>query len=81
MPDRPSLYDPLVSPAALLIWLCFGSAFAAVWFALTEGWPPIWARLVGGMVLFAVVIPLEAALARRHHRRRRGGVTHRKEIV
>lgn len=81
MPDHPSpLYDPFLSPAALLIWLFFGAAFAVVWFALTEGWPPIWARLVGGMVLFSVVLPLEAALARRYRRRRRGGVSHRRAV-
>lgn len=82
MPDHPSpLYEPFISAAALLMWFAAGIAFAAVWYAATASWPPIWARLVGGMALFGIVMPLEAALARRHHRRTRVSASHRKSVV
>lgn len=72
------MFERTVSPAALLLWLCAGAAFAAIWYAITTTWPPIWARVLGGMVLFALVFPLEAALARRHRRRITPVTRHRK---
>lgn len=82
MPDRPSpLYEPFLSPAFLLLWFAGGVVFAAIWQAATASWPPAWARLVGALVLFAIVVPLDAALARRHHRRRYPTTRHRKTPV
>lgn len=72
------MFERIVSPAALLLWLLVGAAFASIWYALTAAWPPIWARVLGGMVLFALVFPLEAALARRHQRRTRPVTRHRR---
>lgn len=71
------MFEKFVSPAALLLWLLAGAAFAAIWYAVTATWPPIWARLIGGMVAFALVVPLEAALARRQQRRTRPATRHR----
>ncbi|NUS82716.1 MAG: hypothetical protein HOY75_08180 [Streptomyces sp.] len=71
------MFEKFVSPAALLLWLLAGAGFAALWYGLTATWPPIWARLAGGMVLFALVVPLEAALARRQHRRTHPATRHR----
>lgn len=75
------MFERIVSPAALVIWLVTGAAFAAIWFAVTASWPPIWARMVGGMVLFTAVAPLEAALARRHRRRTHPATRHRKNTA
>ncbi|MGW2725647.1 hypothetical protein [Streptomyces sp. NPDC001492] len=72
------MFERIVSPAALLLWLAVGAAFASIWFAITTTWPPIWARMLGGLLLFALVFPLEAALARRHRRRTNSATRHRK---
>ena len=64
------------SLAMLFIWLLAGALFGGIWFVASGQWPPMWARLAGGAVLFPVLVPFEAALARRSVRRtRRGAVS------
>ncbi|MEU5322947.1 hypothetical protein AB0G67_40285 [Streptomyces sp. NPDC021056] len=78
MPDPISpWFERFISAAMLVFWLLAGIAFASAWYAITDAWPPIWARLAGGLALFALVMPLEAALARRHQRRTRPATRHR----
>lgn len=66
-------YERVFSLSLMLIWFTAGLAFFAIWYAVTgDFYPPMWVRFVVVAVLFPVLIPLEAALARRHERRRRG---------
>ncbi|MFF1916156.1 hypothetical protein ACFVYE_32135 [Streptomyces sp. NPDC058239] len=68
------------SLAMFFIWFLTGALFAGIWYLTTGQWPPLWARLAGVAVLFPVLMPFEAALARLSARQqRRRGATLRRE--
>jgi membrane protein implicated in regulation of membrane protease activity len=75
------VFDRDISFALILIWFLAGSAVAAIWYAVTGVWPPVWARCVAGVILFPILMPLEAALARRYRRRKQRHIRHRKPAV
>ncbi|MFF1358688.1 hypothetical protein [Streptomyces sp. NPDC058297] len=67
------MYERVFSLSMVLMWFTAGLAFFAIWHAVTgEFYPPLWLRLLVPTLLFPVLMPLEAGLARRHERRTRG---------
>lgn len=73
------LYERTFSLALILMWFTAGLAFFAIWYAVTgDFYPPLLLRLLVCAALYPVLMPLEAALARRHARRTSTTTSHRK---
>ncbi|WP_331728769.1 hypothetical protein OG693_39325 (plasmid) [Streptomyces sp. NBC_01259] len=63
------MFRPQFSTALIVMWFAAGAVFGGIWYLATGHLPPLWARIAAPIVLFPVLTPLEAALARRDKRR------------
>ncbi|MFI6653228.1 hypothetical protein ACIBI8_37265 [Streptomyces sp. NPDC050529] len=67
------MFRPQFSTALIVMWIAAWTVFGSIWHLATGHTPPLWAHIAVTVVLFPILTPLEAALARRN--RRRGAVS------